>query len=55
MKVTTVRLPSDLYIELTNQAKKRDLSKNQIIKIALRKLFFEEKRISNERRWEDEK
>lgn len=39
MKITTIRLPLDLDKQLTNYAKANELSKNQVIKYALRILL----------------
>lgn len=39
VKNLTVRLPDDLYEELTTYAKEKDLSKNQVIKKAIRLLM----------------
>lgn len=36
MVITSLRLPDDLYEALTNYAKEQELSKNQVIKLALR-------------------
>ena len=36
MVTTSLRLPDDLYEALTNYAKEQELSKNQVIKLALR-------------------
>lgn len=43
MKKWTIRLPDDLDKQLTDQAKKEDLSKNQAIKVAVRKWLAEKK------------
>ncbi len=43
MKVWTIRLPDDLDKQLTEQARKEDLSKNQAIKAAVRKWLAEKK------------
>lgn len=39
MKVITVRLPEELEKQLAEYAKKEDMSKNQVIKKALRLLM----------------
>ena len=39
VKNLTVRLPDDLYEQLTTYAKEKDLSKNQVIKKAIRLLM----------------
>lgn len=39
MKTTTIRISEELDRCLTMYAKQNDLSRNQVIKIALRKLF----------------
>lgn len=39
MKTTTIRLSDELYMVLDNYAKTRELSKNQVVKQALRKLL----------------
>ena len=36
MIVTSLRLPDDLYEAMTNYAKEQELSKNQVVKMALR-------------------
>lgn len=41
MKIWTIRLPDDLDKQLTERAKKEDLSKNQAIKAAVRKWLRE--------------
>lgn len=41
MKTTTVRLPPELDKKLTEYAKEEELSKNQVVKKALRKLLDE--------------
>lgn len=41
MKTSTIRLPSDLDEKLTQYAKQKELSKNQVVKQALRMLFLE--------------
>ena len=41
MKTTTIRITEDLDKHLTAYAKEHDLSRNQVIKIALRKLLLE--------------
>ena len=40
-KAVTVRLPADLNENLTERAKKEDISKNQAIKAAVRKWLKE--------------
>lgn len=42
MKVITARLPEKLDEQLTEYAKQEELSKNQVIKKAIRKLLNEE-------------
>ena len=42
-KTLTVRLPADLDDMLTKWAKENDLSKNQVIKAAIRKLLKEQR------------
>lgn len=42
-KTLTVRLPADLDNALTKWAKENDLSKNQVIKAAIRKLLKEQR------------
>lgn len=42
MKTTTIRINEELDKHLTAYAKKHDLSRNQVIKIALRKLLLKE-------------
>lgn len=39
LKTTTIRLPVDLDKELAEYAKEKELSKNQVIKKAIRKLI----------------
>lgn len=36
MVITSLRLPDDLYEAMTNYAKEQELSKNQVVKMALR-------------------
>lgn len=35
MVITSLRLPDDLYEAMTNYAKEQELSKNQVVKMAL--------------------
>ena len=42
MKTTTMRINDELDKHLSMYAKQNDLSRNQVIKIALRKLFADE-------------
>lgn len=42
MKITTIRIPDELDRQITIYAEKKDLSKNQVVKEALRKLFRDE-------------
>lgn len=39
MKVTTIRLSDELYIALNEYAKTKELSKNQVVKLALREML----------------
>ena len=39
MVTTTVRFPEDLYQQVTDFARENDLSKNQVIKIAVRRFL----------------
>ena len=44
MKVVTVRLPDDLNKQLAMFAKKKELSKNQVVKMAIRNWLKEKER-----------
>lgn len=39
MKITTIRIPDELDKQINLYAKKKDLSRNQVVKEALRNLF----------------
>ena len=43
MKTTTIRIPEDLDKELVEYASKKDISKNQAVKKAIRNLVKSEK------------
>ena len=43
---TTVRFPEDLYQQVTDFAKENDLSKNQVIKMAVRQ-FLQKKSVES--------
>lgn len=40
MKITTIRLSEELYIMLDEYAKTKELSKNQVVKQALKKMLL---------------
>lgn len=42
MKVITVRLPDELNRQVTEFAKQEDMSKNQVIKKAIRRLLIQQ-------------
>lgn len=44
MKTTTVRMQLELNKQLEEYAKQNDLSKNQVVKLALRELFKKQKK-----------
>ena len=43
MKTTTIRIPQELDKKLTEYAKEQDLSKNQVVRLALKRLFLQDR------------